>query len=207
MLTRHFGALLRRFRLFHSACFFCAVSGLSQGFNCSCFAYGHTGSGKTYSMFGCSDDTSLPDDEEALAAPPQGEGFGLVPRICYSLLHRLQEANEGKHGLPEPANHGRLDKAVGCCCLQVFCPYIVLSWSGDDRSPFQRFLLPCLRGSALHRRFETSRRIYASTSYRMTRRVLRATLASVQCLTPPCPMPMSKAYLVLEYTKYHVGIA
>lgn len=69
-----------------------------QGFNCSCFAYGHTGSGKTYSMFGCSDDNSLPDDAEALAAPPQGEGFGLVPRVCYSLLHRLQEANEGKHG-------------------------------------------------------------------------------------------------------------
>ena len=69
---------------------------LSQGFNCSCFAYGHTGSGKTYSMFGCSEDTSLPDDEEALAAPPQGEGFGLVPRICYSLLQRLQEANEGR---------------------------------------------------------------------------------------------------------------
>lgn len=93
--------------------------GLSQGFNCSCFAYGHTGSGKTYSMFGCSDDTSLPDDAEALAAPPQGEGFGLVPRVCFSLLHRLQEANEGKR---RPVRHcGQwvgtllLGKAVGCC--------------------------------------------------------------------------------------------
>eukprot|EP00752_Nemacystus_decipiens_P007745 g6923.t2 len=70
------------------------VEDVLNGFNCSCFAYGHTGSGKTYSMFGCTDDASLPDDEEALAAPPQGEGFGLVPRICYSLLHHLEEANK-----------------------------------------------------------------------------------------------------------------
>ncbi|CBJ29449.1 conserved unknown protein [Ectocarpus siliculosus] len=63
------------------------------GFNCSCFAYGHTGSGKTYSMFGCSDTANLPDNDEALAAPPQGECFGLVPRVCFSLLNRLEEAN------------------------------------------------------------------------------------------------------------------
>ncbi|CAB1112382.1 unnamed protein product [Ectocarpus sp. CCAP 1310/34] len=63
------------------------------GFNCSCFAYGHTGSGKTYSMFGCSDTANLPDDDEALAAPPQEECFGLVPRVCFSLLNRLEEAN------------------------------------------------------------------------------------------------------------------
>lgn len=66
-----------------------------QGFNCSCFAYGHTGSGKTYSMFGCSDTADLPDDNEALAAPPQGECFGLVPRVCFSLLNRLEEATTG----------------------------------------------------------------------------------------------------------------
>ncbi|CAM9186363.1 unnamed protein product, partial [Pylaiella littoralis] len=69
------------------------VQDVLNGFNCSCFAYGHTGSGKTYSMFGCTDKTSLPGAHEALAAPPEGEAFGLVPRICYSLLHRLQEAS------------------------------------------------------------------------------------------------------------------
>lgn len=46
-------------------------------------------------MFGCTDDTSLPIAGEDLAAPPQGEAFGLVPRICHSLLQRLQEANSG----------------------------------------------------------------------------------------------------------------
>ncbi|CAM9625553.1 unnamed protein product, partial [Ectocarpus sp. 8 AP-2014] len=69
------------------------VEDVLNGFNCSCFAYGHTGSGKTYSMFGCSDTANLPDDDEALAAPPQGECFGLVPRVCFSLLNRLEEAN------------------------------------------------------------------------------------------------------------------
>jgi len=47
-------------------------------------------------MFGCGEDTSMPDDDEALAAPPQGEGFGLVPRICYSLLRRLEDTNTGE---------------------------------------------------------------------------------------------------------------
>lgn len=47
-------------------------------------------------MFGCGEDTGLPDDDEALAAPPQGEAFGLVPRICYSLLRRLEDANTGE---------------------------------------------------------------------------------------------------------------
>lgn len=75
-----------------------------QGFNCSCFAYGHTGSGKTYSMFGCTDKTSLPGAHEALAAPPEGEAFGLVPRICYSLLHRLQEASSGTCLIHQHAN-------------------------------------------------------------------------------------------------------
>lgn len=61
-----------------------------QGINCSCFAYGHTGSGKTYCMFG--DNRSiLPDDPIDLAAAPEGEGFGLVPRVCYQLLNRLKE--------------------------------------------------------------------------------------------------------------------
>lgn len=68
----------------------------SQGFHCSCFAYGHTGSGKTYSMFGCGDEKSFADDSADLAAPPEGENFGLVPRVCYHLLRRLHDGNEGK---------------------------------------------------------------------------------------------------------------
>lgn len=47
-------------------------------------------------MFGCSDTANLHDDDEALDAPPQEECFGLVPRVCFSLLNRLEEANTGK---------------------------------------------------------------------------------------------------------------
>lgn len=40
-------------------------------------------------MFGRSIRTPLRNDPAALAAAPEGEGFGLVPRVCYQLLHRL----------------------------------------------------------------------------------------------------------------------
>lgn len=63
-----------------------------QGINCSCFAYGHTGSGKTYSMFGCGGEAALQEGAEGLAAPPEGDAFGLVPRVCFHLLRRLHEA-------------------------------------------------------------------------------------------------------------------
>ncbi|CAN0459992.1 unnamed protein product, partial [Scytosiphon promiscuus] len=68
---------------------------LPQGVNCSCFAYGHTGSGKTYSMFGCGGDAVLQEDDQALEAPPEGSAFGLVPRVCFHLLRRLHETNTG----------------------------------------------------------------------------------------------------------------
>lgn len=62
-----------------------------QGINCSCFAYGHTGSGKTYSMFGSGDRAISLDNQAELARAPDGESFGLVPRICYHLVRRLKE--------------------------------------------------------------------------------------------------------------------
>lgn len=64
---------------------------LLQGIHCSCFAYGHTGSGKTYSMFGFGDRAISLDNQVELAGAPEGEGFGLVPRVCYHLLRRLKE--------------------------------------------------------------------------------------------------------------------
>ncbi|CAM9143392.1 unnamed protein product [Laminaria digitata] len=72
------------------------VEDVLNGVNCSCFAYGHTGSGKTYSMFGCSSDAVLQqEDAEALEAPPEGKAFGLVPRVCFHLLRRLHETSTG----------------------------------------------------------------------------------------------------------------
>lgn len=75
------------------------VSCLPQGYNCSCFAYGHTGSGKTYSMFGFNDDADLPGEDKSLDDPPEGEAYGLVPRLCYHLLRRLREGNAGWHDI------------------------------------------------------------------------------------------------------------
>ena len=50
-------------------------------------------------MFGCGSDAVLQEDAEALEAPPEGEAFGLVPRVCFHLLHRLHETNTGRKNL------------------------------------------------------------------------------------------------------------
>ncbi|CAM9830417.1 unnamed protein product, partial [Discosporangium mesarthrocarpum] len=63
-----------------------------QGYNCSCFAYGHSGSGKTHSMFGTElESVPLDGAEELLDKPPAEKGHGLVPRVCYEIFQRVQE--------------------------------------------------------------------------------------------------------------------
>ncbi|KAF2271065.1 kinesin-domain-containing protein [Lojkania enalia] len=57
------------------------------GFNCTIFAYGQTGTGKTYTMSGdISDILPLPD------------GAGIVPRVLYSLFNKL-EAEESENSV------------------------------------------------------------------------------------------------------------
>ncbi|THW29837.1 kinesin-domain-containing protein [Aureobasidium pullulans] len=53
------------------------------GFNCTIFAYGQTGTGKTYTMSGdITDMQPLPDSA------------GIIPRVLYSLFNKLGEDNE-----------------------------------------------------------------------------------------------------------------
>ncbi|PGH07905.1 hypothetical protein AJ79_06112 [Helicocarpus griseus UAMH5409] len=52
-----------------------------SGFNCTIFAYGQTGTGKTYTMSGDMDDTlGLLSD-----------GAGIIPRVLYSLFKKLED--------------------------------------------------------------------------------------------------------------------
>ncbi|KAJ5096421.1 hypothetical protein NUU61_005777 [Penicillium alfredii] len=57
------------------------VNEMLAGYNCTIFAYGQTGTGKTYTMSGDMTDTLgiLSDDA------------GIIPRTLYSLFHKLQE--------------------------------------------------------------------------------------------------------------------
>src|SRR4030095_5157950 len=52
-----------------------------SGYNCTIFAYGQTGTGKTYTMSGDMTDTLglLPD------------AAGIIPRVLYSLFRRLED--------------------------------------------------------------------------------------------------------------------
>lgn len=64
------------------------VDSALEGTSVVCFAYGHTGAGKTYSMFGdCSFDVS---------APALREESGLVPRTFSAIMHHLRERSECK---------------------------------------------------------------------------------------------------------------
>jgi kinesin family protein 11 len=51
-----------------------------MGYNCTIFAYGQTGTGKTYTMEG---DLSEPN-----------QGSGIIPRTLYSLFDQLQDTME-----------------------------------------------------------------------------------------------------------------
>ncbi|CAM9662321.1 unnamed protein product, partial [Chrysoparadoxa australica] len=63
------------------------VGGVMQGVHHSCFTYGHTGSGKTYSMFGRRPG-AMPDEGNI------GEDMGLAPRVCLDLLqHSSREVH------------------------------------------------------------------------------------------------------------------
>lgn len=52
-----------------------------SGYNCTIFAYGQTGTGKTYTMSGDMDDTLGILSDNA----------GIIPRVLYSLFHKLEE--------------------------------------------------------------------------------------------------------------------
>lgn len=52
-----------------------------SGFNCTIFAYGQTGTGKTYTMSGDMTDTLGLLSDHA----------GIIPRVLYSLFHKLEE--------------------------------------------------------------------------------------------------------------------
>lgn len=53
------------------------------GFNCTIFAYGQTGTGKTYTMSGDMTDTLGILSDHA----------GIIPRVLYSLFHKLEETD------------------------------------------------------------------------------------------------------------------
>ena len=61
-----------------------------QGYNCSLFAYGQTGAGKTYSIFG---------DFEALQKNIYTESRGILPRLIEDIIEEANACNDQKYTL------------------------------------------------------------------------------------------------------------
>ncbi|KAJ5698076.1 Kinesin-like protein bimC [Penicillium macrosclerotiorum] len=83
------------------------------GFNCTVFAYGQTGTGKTYTMSGDMTDTLgiLSDDA------------GIIPRTLYSLFHKLEET----------------DSTVKCSFIELYNEELRDLLSADDNTKLKIF--------------------------------------------------------------------
>ncbi|EHS63745.1 uncharacterized protein PGTG_21837 [Puccinia graminis f. sp. tritici CRL 75-36-700-3] len=60
-----------------------------QGYNCTIFAYGQTGTGKTYTMTG---DLSIPTATTIM--PTTKADSGIIPRVLHSLFNMLEDCSE-----------------------------------------------------------------------------------------------------------------
>lgn len=64
------------------------INSFIEGFNATLFAYGMTGSGKTYTVFGCDPDMQTTAETECK--------LGLVPRCFIEIFERVSESSHVK---------------------------------------------------------------------------------------------------------------
>jgi kinesin family protein 11 len=102
-----------------------------KGFNCTIFAYGQTGTGKTYTMSGdLSDHTLLPDDA------------GIIPRALHSLFLRLAS-------LPNsPTSGAAPEHSVKVSFIELYNEELRDLLSSEDKSSIKIFDGDSRRGAA-----------------------------------------------------------
>ncbi|KAI1771878.1 P-loop containing nucleoside triphosphate hydrolase protein [Hypoxylon cercidicola] len=102
-----------------------------KGFNCTIFAYGQTGTGKTYTMYGnISDHTLLPDDA------------GIIPRVLNSLFHKLDS-------LPSsPTSGAAPENSVKISFIELYNEELRDLLSVDDKLNLKIFDGDSKRGAA-----------------------------------------------------------
>ena len=72
------------------------VENVLNGFSSSCFAYGHQGSGKSYTMFGKSDGekNSLGICQKSDGAVTLLKTTGLIPRVMTQIVTSIRKAKD-----------------------------------------------------------------------------------------------------------------
>lgn len=97
-----------------------------QGYNCTIFAYGQTGAGKTHTILGPLD--TLYDNES--------ESHGLVPRILNYLFDSdkmHQKISEFySTNKEEQINENKIDYSIQCSCLEIYQEHIIDLLNSDD---------------------------------------------------------------------------
>ncbi|TQS33423.1 hypothetical protein Golomagni_06234, partial [Golovinomyces magnicellulatus] len=102
-----------------------------RGFNCTIFAYGQTGTGKTYTMSGnISDHALLPDDA------------GIIPRVLDSLFYKLESSAHSSVGNATP------ESSVKISFIELYNEELRDLISTDDKSTLKIFDGDSKRGAA-----------------------------------------------------------
>lgn len=104
-----------------------------KGYNCTMFAYGQTGAGKTYTMYG---------DEKHLYFNINPNA-GIIPRIIYSLFDRLGSVDGSKKqttkGSNSPYMNSKSDFIIKCSFLELYNEELKDLFAVDDSKKLRIF--------------------------------------------------------------------
>jgi hypothetical protein len=92
------------------------LKGFFQGFNCTVFAYGQTGAGKTHTMLGPLESVFMVNSEH----------HGLIPRILHFIFDTIENNLEkAKMILNETSEIRNIESEVSCSCLEIYQEQII----------------------------------------------------------------------------------
>jgi len=92
------------------------LKGFFQGFNCTVFAYGQTGAGKTHTMLGPLESVFMVNSEN----------HGLIPRILHFIFDTIENNLEkAKIILNETSEIRNIESEVSCSCLEIYQEQII----------------------------------------------------------------------------------
>ena len=153
-----------------------------KGFDCTIFAYGQTGTGKTYTMSGDISDHILPP-----------EGAGIIPRVLHSLFLKLGS-------LSDPPVNAAPEKSVKVSFIELYNEEIRDLLSAEDKYSLKILDGDSKRGAATVVQGMEEQYI---TSARKGIQLLRSGSHKRQVAATKCNDLSSRSHTVFTITVYH----